>query len=199
MQAKSVSRYDTPRYPTRLEVISDPDLLKRHLPPQWRACAEMAGVVSFLLVANTGIHAGQSPASHATGKPALVAPIFEHGEGRGATGCIVVNSPVFLSEQDAMQVITEELRKHGVTLSETKVTLNEVTLPQSEQRWVMAKGVMSTEDAPTGLAKLLVLNGLDPKKRVAVEFVEGDNYYDLGGGKSGAASKNETSKGLRAK
>ena len=41
----------------------------------------------------------------------LVAPIFEHGKGRGATGCIVIAPPVFLSEEDARQAIEEELKR----------------------------------------------------------------------------------------
>jgi hypothetical protein len=47
----------------------------------------------------------------------VVAPIFEHGEGRGATGCVVVTFPVFLSEEEAMQVIREELAEHGIDLT----------------------------------------------------------------------------------
>lgn len=115
MKAKPAARTHVPRYPTRLEVLADPDLLKKHLPPRWKAGAEMAGAVSFLLLANAGIRGATSPASHLSVRPAVVAPIFVHGEGRGATGCEVINPPVFLSEQDAMQVIREELGgKNGV-------------------------------------------------------------------------------------
>lgn len=81
----------------------------------------MAGAVTILLTANNCL--AQHPYPAQAGAKAVVAPIFEHGEGRGATGCVVVNPPVFLSEQDAMQVIREELPKSGVSLSEGSVLL----------------------------------------------------------------------------
>lgn len=43
-----------------------------------------------------------------------VAPLFLHGEGRGAFGCVMVAPPVFLSEEDALAVINEAAEEYGL-------------------------------------------------------------------------------------
>ena len=58
---------------------------------------------------------------------AIVAPIFQHGEGRGATGCIVMSPPVFLSEEEALQVIREEMAAKGVQLGTNQTTVAGIT------------------------------------------------------------------------
>ena len=92
MNAQRVKRYRKPAYPTRLEALSRPELLKRNLPPGWHALPEMAGTVALFLAVNSTLQAADKKPA---GAAAVVAPIFEHGEGRGATGCVVVAPPVF--------------------------------------------------------------------------------------------------------
>lgn len=48
------------------------------------------------------------------GKLKLSVPVFEHGLGRGSYGCESVAPPVFLSEEEALQVIREEAAARGV-------------------------------------------------------------------------------------
>jgi radical SAM protein with 4Fe4S-binding SPASM domain len=103
MEAKPVKRKADPRYPTRLEALADRELLEKHMPAAWKSCAEIAGAAAILLT----INGCMAQHSHSGNVKAIVAPIFNHGEGRAADGCEVVNPPVFLSEQDAMQVIGE--------------------------------------------------------------------------------------------
>jgi hypothetical protein len=177
MNARPVTRYRNPRYPTRLEVLADHTLLEKHLPPAWKSCAEMAGVVTLLLASNNCTGIPSEAIRAAKSKPAVVAPIFEHGEGRGATGCIVVNPPVFLSEQDAMQVIREELRKAGVATSRTNVPVEGVRITP---RWSAVK----LWAVPTPESKPFALGAFDPQKRVGVEYVNRTNYFDLGGERS---------------
>src|SRR5208283_1150966 len=173
MNAQPVTRYRNPRYPTRLEVLADRTLLEKHLPPAWKSCAEMAGVVTLLLATNSSLGFSQGRIKGVTGKPAVVAPIFAHGDGRGAVGCVVINPPVFLSEQDAMQVIREQLAKAGVALSAKHVALQDVVIPQRREDWSQAGGGPMV--APAGEAKVFLLDALDPKKRVGVEFVSSGN------------------------
>jgi hypothetical protein len=91
MEAKPVEHHKPPAYPTRREVL--------------------AGAASFALasVANCTFVFAKSEEGKIT-----VAPIFKHGEGRGATGCVVMTPPVFLSEEEGMQILREELAKHGI-------------------------------------------------------------------------------------
>jgi hypothetical protein len=167
-----------------MEVLADRKLLQKYMPPAWKSCAEMAGAVAILLTANSCLAQPQDPKLGKAGAAAVVAPIFEHGEGRGAIGCVVVNAPVFLSEQDAMQVIREELRRSGVTLSDNNVPLSDVTIAQREEHWSVTKGKPDISTGTIGKSKPLVLQGLDPKKRVGIEVVYSEDYFDLGGARS---------------
>jgi hypothetical protein len=129
-------------------VLAEPELLRRHVPLGWRKCAEVVGAAA--LFAASGI-AGSGCGERAPA--AIVAPLFEHGEGRGATGCVVVSPPVFLSEEEALQVVSEELAPLGVAFSQ--------------------KGTKPRD-----------LDAVDPKHKVAVEFVSEKDYYAFGGERS---------------
>ncbi|HTS71062.1 MAG TPA: hypothetical protein VMO17_18945 [Terriglobia bacterium] len=181
MNASPVIRYKSPRYPTRLEVLGDCTLLERHQPAAWKSTAEMAGVVALMLAANGCTKVAQKIDTAFYGKPAVVAPIFGHGEGRGGTGCMATNPPVFLSEQDAMQAIREELGRAGVRLSETNVPLKGVRIAQRRQEWSPDKGPRVVQ---SWRPKLLTMNAFDAQKRVGVAFVDYADYFDLGGVRS---------------
>jgi hypothetical protein len=163
MKPKAVKSSREPCYPTRREVL--------------------AGAASVALANLMGceILLGATEAGAIT-----VAPIFEHGEGRGATGCDVVVPPAFLSEEEGMQIIREELEKHGIRLK-AGGTWQSVRLPARTYEWMLvAKGDGKNElqesiiEEP-GRAKPLKVDGVDSEKKIAVEFVSEKDYYDLGG------------------
>ena len=83
MKTKPVKRYRQPRYPTRLQVISDPDLLARNVPPAWRSVPGMAGTIALFLAANSLAKGGETKTAAPAGAAAVISPIFDHGEGRG--------------------------------------------------------------------------------------------------------------------
>ena len=150
MKSAPVKRHRHPAYPTKLEVQCDPRLLRQNIPPAWRAVPEIAGAVAlFLAVESTGCRSGS--------KTPVVAPLFEHGEGRGATGCIVVAPPVFLSEEEAMQVIREEAGQHGLTLSPQKWTVPGVKLA----------------------GNLWSVDAVDLERKVAVKFVSQTDHNQV--------------------
>jgi hypothetical protein len=178
MKASPVKRYGLPRYPTRLEVQSNPGLLRRNIPPGWRAVPEMTGAVALFLAVNTSICRGADKKG-APGGAAMVAPIFEHGAGRGAIGCIVVAPPVFMSEEEALQVVREELRKSGVELSEKGRSIKGTTVPLAEyfsKSNREAKMIRPREGVKE--RKPFQVDGADPKKRVAVEFVSASDFTE---------------------
>ena len=182
MEPKPVKRNLAPHYPTRLEVLEDRELLEKHMPTAWKSCVEMASVATILLTVNSCL--AQQPSSRANHAKAIVAPIFEHGEGRAAIGCEVVNPPVFLSEQDAMQVIGEELGKFGLSFTDRKVRLPDVSIPQHEEDWSDKNGKLEIKNVPTGNSKPLVLQAFNSKKRVGIAVIQSEDYFDLGGAKS---------------
>ncbi len=168
MKTKRVRKYAHPKYPTRLEVAARPALLHRHQPPAWRKWPELTGAAGLFLLADatrltaadTPQKGGQTPAQ--ANAVAVVAPIFQHGEGRGATGCMVMSPPVFLSEEEALQVITEEMTAKGVKLGTNQTEVAGMTV----ERWKHEVG--TTRDPYLARAS-------DPKKKVYIEFLSRRN------------------------
>jgi hypothetical protein len=160
-----VRTYSIPSYPTRTEFVADPRLLIEHQPPGWLAPG-MAGAVSLLLATGTGC----------LPRPAalLVAPVFQHGEGRGAVGCMAITAPSFMSEADALQTIQEELARVGVHTSAHGVEWVEVVVPHRRE---VGRRI---EEVP-GRARPLVVDGVDARRAIAFTFVSRSRYYELGG------------------
>ena len=178
-----------PAYPTKLDVLAEPELLARYVPPAWLAKAEVAGALSAFLAVNAAGCADKAKSSQPHVDPrlanaAIVAPVFEHGDGRGATGCIVVSPPVFLSEEEALQIIEEELTHAGLELSARNVDLPDVVIPRRSEDlvWDAVKGewrwrLVELSDTGTPLRT----NFQDAKRRVALTYVDHVSYCALGG------------------
>jgi hypothetical protein len=183
MKTKPVKRYRQPRYPTRLQVISDPDLLARNVPPAWRSVPGMAGSIALFLAANSLAKDGETKTAAPAGAAAVVAPIFDHGEGRGATGCIVMAPPVFLSEEEAWQVIDEELSKQGVKLGDTNLTLRGVQIPRRMENMIVTNGKATRPIVDVaGSAKPFTVDRENAGKHIALEFVSERDYHSKAGG-----------------
>jgi len=183
MKPEPVKRTKRPRYPTRDAVLADPQLLERHLPPGWRVTRELAASTSLFLAAGLAACKGAEETG-AAGKDAvsLVAPIFEHGEGRGATGCVVVSPPIFLSEEEALQVIREELAAYGVNFTESNVRAQGVSFPERQLTWDDEEDRETVEETPSGSGgQPYDIDARDPDHGIAVEFVSRDDYHALGG------------------
>jgi hypothetical protein len=182
MNARPVKRYRQPAYPTRLEVLSEPELLERHLPCGWRAIPEMAGTVALFLAVNSTVQAADKKLEAPLGSLAVVAPIFEHGDGRGATGCVVVAPPVFLSEEEAWQVIDQELSRQKLKLPGIGFEVRGVKIPHRTESYSVKDGKWTSkiEDLP-GTKQAYKADRANPEKRIAVEFVSEHDYDRLGG------------------
>ncbi|MHC5053308.1 MAG: hypothetical protein ACYTKD_01175 [Planctomycetota bacterium] len=117
---------------------------------------------------------------------AVVAPIFEHGEGRGATGCVVVSPPVFLSEEEALQIITEELAANGVKMPERDLVLKGVAVsPRVYERGPEEPREKARLVEDKEAAGPLELDATDAGGEIAVEFVSRQDYSTLGGANPG--------------
>lgn len=180
MKPKPVRKYAQPRYPTRLEIAARPALLHRHQPPAWRKWPELTGAAGLFMLADAArLPAADSP-PNASQNPAqakavaVVAPIFQHGEGRGSTGCIVMAPPVFLSEEEALQVIREEMATGGVQLGTNQTTLPGVIVERVV--WPIPTASKLGTNKPAGPAfeirsEPLKTDAADPQKKVSIEFV----------------------------
>ena len=192
----------SPAYPTKLQILATPQLLTRRLPPAWAGNRELAAVVGVFLAASTGgcrselsvppemqkkpIAEAPAVVAPVTDTSAVVAPIFEHGEGRGSVGCIVVTSPVFLSEEEALQVILEELVGQGIMIDAVDVEQPNVKLPRRYEwngtvngRYVHEIRENDADCAPPPTT--LAIDLISTRRHVAVEFISEDEYIKLGG------------------
>lgn len=148
MQPRPVLQHAQPAYPTRREFLAAAAAL---------AAAGISGC------------GGNAEAS------AVVAPIFEHGEGRGAVGCVVISPPVFLSEEEALQVVREELAKAGINLGQG-TPLPEVTVEYDDPNGTWMRSSDSwLGDAPATVSKPAELAAVDLQRRVGVEVVTQDD------------------------
>lgn len=176
MEPKPVQQSRSPAYPTRREVLAGAATFAlAHVAGNWRLwAATEAGVT-------------------------IVAPIFEHGKGRGLTGCIVVSPPVFLSEEEAMQIVREELGKHGIQLKEAP-PFRDVLIPRRiKERDAVIKAdgkverIEKTIEDPRN-AKPLKPDGIDPNKRIAVSYLSEQAGDPFGQRRIPARSPNTTSR-----
>lgn len=197
MEPKALTEYKRPNYPLKEEVQAQPSLLRKSVYKRWQKLFDLG--VSGMLVASlslsgcddkpaantTPVQNGEASTIENSGSSqartvrsaeitALVAPVFEHGEGRGATGCVVVSPPVFLSEDEALVVIKEELAKHGIELNKEKVVLNNVTITPEIPEIMAQLGIEKEKPQP------LELDLQDTQKAINIEYVSDDDYSKLG-------------------
>jgi hypothetical protein len=186
MKARPVRRYAVPKYPTRLEVIRNPRLLQTHVPLEWLRNAEVAGVLGTLLAVNgCGDNDRQTP-PQAQRNVQTVAPFFDHGMSRASGGGMVA-LPVFLSEDEAYVIIAESLRQAGVRVDRgvelPELQVRQYSRPPHEtvriDRLVLVEG-----DPGQSEVKPLRVDGFDPQKKIAFEFISEKDYYHYGGPES---------------
>ena len=103
---------------------------------------------------------------------ALDIPIFAHGTGRGSYGCESVAPPVFLSEEEAMQVIEEECAAQGIDLSGKKTISG--TFPATSTLPETISGGASDQTYTGDLR----LDGYSEDLGIGVEFVSTDDIID---------------------
>lgn len=99
-------------------------------------------------------------------------PIFAHGTGRGSYGCESVAPPVFLSEEEAMQVIEEECAAQGIDLSGQKTISG--TFPATSTLPEAISGGASDQTYTGDLS----LDGYSDDLGIGVEFVSTDDILD---------------------
>ena len=168
-KVRKARRQHRPGYPTRPEVARDPELLRRHVPSAWKKSAHMTLALSALLaggcasvretVATGGLVAVMMAGSLVTGRPAFA--------------CVAVSPPAYLSEEDALSVIREELMTVDVELSEGPACIEGLEMPVyhcKKKRDTEIGGGDSLETEQIGVRPLEV-DALDPVRRIAVEFI----------------------------
>ncbi len=208
MAGQRSSRGNTRTYPTKHQFLQDPAALARYIPSAWRKLAAAGSAAAMFFAGGVSGCSDTAPRTPTTTNPAtaataasgvkgrvvptaaVVAPLFNHGQGRAAEGCIVIAPPVFVSEEEALQIIREELGKYGLNMSQTSVTLKEVVIEPGElegpdrndpRRKELEEQMRASVGAKKTQAQPLQADLGDAQRHVAVEFVSQDDYFQLGG------------------
>jgi hypothetical protein len=174
-----VSRYAVPGYPSKREVLVNPAILKS-LPMRWSAKPAICAALTMTLV--TGLFgcdgnvlqpiAGLSGSESSKHQPsaAHTFPVFEHGSGRGAYGCMMVAPPVFLSEEEALQAIREETAVQGIHFTGTRILAGD---------HFPATNLYGDEDFNAATWEgSLELDGYDSALNISFEFVSQQDVVD---------------------
>ena len=119
-----IMRVVSPKYPDRYAVDLKPFLLNNR-PLRWQA-APVAGTVLSAVVM-LGL-AGCVTMGEPQPLP-LEVPLFEHGEGIGGYVCISVTAPMFLSEEDAFAIVSEEFAKIDRVVHRSEAVVKNIDLP----------------------------------------------------------------------
>ena len=134
-------------------------------------------MLSSLLVASFCLDLGAGDQMDKTGKDVLVAPVFEHGVGRGSSGGISIYPENFLPEGEALQIIAEELTTGGLELTDRSAALRDFKVME---RCIKDEGgkraaFLGWDDRP------IVADFLDRRHRIAIEYISLKSYFERGG------------------
>lgn len=183
MQVEKVRSYPVPRYPTAVQ-FHEGENIARYVPRRWRG-KRLVGQV-LLFTAMTGLCSctvphtetvqetaektpwylqmfGSEPESGETQMAPLSVPLFVHGNGRGSFGCDSVLPPVYLSEDEAAQVIRETAMEYGVQFSRK----SEKTVESKKLPYTNIYGA-EMDDTYKGT---LALDGYDDTLKIGFEYV----------------------------
>ena len=173
MRIQPVRRKSPPRYPTREYLFAHPELLAI-VPERWRRnrfVLKVLGAAACLVLSIQNEACAQQKGRAASA--ARIAPLFPHGEGRGSFGCLATNPPVFLSEDEARQVIQDEAKKSGIEFVADAFTVAKVTVPLTDPYWCPPQ---VKRPGPAVQRRDVVLDGFDREHQVGYEFVSRQDF-----------------------
>ena len=189
MKVRPQKHYRTPKYPTADKVHHCPELLKT-LPYRWHTRPAVCAALTFTLTSglySCGSQMSDTPDAGVIGAAlsdngmnglsdgdeaiaGVNVPLFEFGDGRGGFGCVSVTAPVFMSEDEAAQIIADEAAKYGVDIRrKTAPTVSDAEIPETSfghyDDLSTVKGELKTDGRVEGTS-------------FAVEFVSKDDYRE---------------------
>ncbi len=193
MELRKVRNYKTPGYPQKTEVSNNPELL-RNLPSRWKgnlyACVAASSLFMVALsgcgkLGDDSVNTGDSGLNNASqapvntgvtptikkSAPGVIPPVFVHGDGSGSFGCTSVAPPVFLSEEEAYQVICDESRAYGMDFKRDGLEIKDTEIPST-----FIYFIPEMKNTVNGLDGDLTVDGYDENKKIGFEFVSKDDF-----------------------
>lgn len=190
MQIKPLKQKRTPGYPTLDWYITHPELLRKSVPQNWIKNKYAATALSAFILCGCPDGTKKSSAESVFAifsdtdddtnsqlqqnqKDSIkVAPIFAHGEGSGATGCVVMSPPVFISEDEACKIIFDKLTESGFVVE--KANAGSINFKCRQ----LAISCMSDEEK-SKFPKIdvnIAFDGVLKGQQIHIEYVSTDDY-----------------------
>lgn len=143
-----------------------------------RSCRLFRSLVVLMVVTalSTLVFSGCAPKRKApppiTGKIAGVAPIFSHGESDESAPCFTVNPPVYIPEDEARDIIVDELGKEGLWFVSGDKKIAEVPVLVEDIDFDGDGNVVKvTREEPFDID----MDGMDGARSIAFEVVSVDD------------------------
>jgi hypothetical protein len=191
MKIKPVKQAKTPNYPILDYYIKNPGLLSKNIPDSWiRNKYVTTSLATFILFGTpkAKIYANQNGTeileklrseSKDQTKDEIkdsikIAPIFAHGDGSGATGCIVMSPPVFISEDEARSIIFNALEAEGIKFD--TIDCPEITFKSNPIANDCYVGDDDTTKVPDANVELK-MDGYNKELNLAIQFVSRVDYF----------------------
>ena len=211
MKVTPLKKYNKPSYPTREEFLKEASQIKDCIPESWKNKKIITSALAVFLLgssANT-LKENQTDKTHVIvteekvpdetktetriideEKIPSVAPLFIHGGGRGAYGCVIINPPSFLSEQEAREIIESELKKEGIIFDRKNYKIDELSF---RKNYGFDRESEETDDASFDSffpddVDTVKLDGYSTKYNLGYEFVSAWGDYHAFGGEYDASS-----------
>ena len=193
MEIKPINQSKNPNYPILEYYVENPEILARNIPNRWIKNKYIATSISvFVLCGNascgqklnfkdieiaTTLKGGNLISSSETkenNKDTIkIAPIFAHGKGSGATGCVVMSPPVFISEDEARQIIFNALAAENILFDTANCPIIKFQAPPIADECF---GFHDKKD--TSVANVeLEMDAYNAEYNLAIQFVSTKDFF----------------------
>lgn len=183
-----------PSYPTLEEFLQTPKVLLKHTPKKWKHHPAVWPALVAFVVGGSSVQ-GQTPedspalnltevgpqdplnkVSENTPKAdsSLVAPLFNHGDGVGTFGCVVIMPPVFINEDEARAIIINELLKEKINFSTEEVPESKVTVQSQKIKYNNENGNWKRID--TTVVNTLKFDGYCKDLNFVFEYISSEDH-----------------------
>lgn len=162
MKVKPVTRYSSPKYPTKEELLRTPAVLTK-VPHRWQK--------NPVVLAALGMTAFLTSCTQTPETETAAAPLFVHGEGIGSFGCVAVISPYFLSEEEAFDIILAEAKEYG------NLDFTPEAVPSIENISIPSVIEAETETKVKSETGSLDFDGWNKEKKIVFEFVSSGDVH----------------------
>jgi hypothetical protein len=193
MEIKPVTEFYEPDYPKLEDFLRNPHSIVNHAPERWKGNSVLWAALISLAVGNQScdfiqnkhsriefirIHErfnkNDSKENEIPKDSSFVAPLFHHGDGIGAYGCVVIMPPVFINELEAKQIILNELKKENLLFDTTEQPVRKILIKTDKKLWEESNGDYKVRD--TTELRELTFDGYNKELNFAFCFLSDRKY-----------------------